>query len=261
MDCAATQLVVCCCSRLQACALRQAHTRQNTDGLISDQTATAGPGTQSGSQGNSAPSNSAVEASGASRLVRRQQQHTATGLQQLPPASASLSDVSEAFSVGTEAAAVLAALHPPPLVKQQRILHHPYSHFFSGLSLSSTPVNIATALCTDIEAFEYARGSCPIQVAFVSHPDDWDIKEYVLQHPLCSSSSSSRQAVQASGSEGSPTQAAGPYQATLNISGAGRLFLTGIPGKCIQQAMGCGATPPAVVLQERVRPCIRQRQL
>jgi hypothetical protein len=180
---AAQPLVVFCCSCLQACALRQAHTRQD-DSSTGGQTAT-GSDTQSSRQGDSAPSNSGSKASSGRGLVCRQRQHTGKGLQQLPPASGSVSGAAAAVAAGPETAAAPAAVNSPPEANQQPILYQPYSHFFSGSSVYKPRrrAYISRVLCTDTEEVQSVHGSCSIQVSFMSHPAGWDVNEYVKQHP------------------------------------------------------------------------------
>jgi hypothetical protein len=117
-------------------------------------------------------------------------------------------------------------------------------------------LNIARPLCTDIEAVQFADGSCSVQVSFVSHPADWDIQEYVRQHPVMQNWQQVQQwAAHASHSAaGNTTRALGPFEAVLSRREQGQLSLTGISGaQLIVQALGSKAVPHAVVLQERVR--------
>lgn len=172
MDCAATRLVMCCCPSLQACALRQAHTRQDAASSEDGQTATAGSDTRSSSQGDSAPSNSGPEASSGSRPVRRQQQRTGRGLQRLPQASGSVSGSAATVAAGPASAATPAAPHSSRLAKQQPVMRKPYSHFvctYSQLKPEHTAY-IAIPLCTEIEELQGLHGSCSVEVSFCETP-------------------------------------------------------------------------------------------
>lgn len=126
-------------------------------------------------------------------------------------------------------------------------------------------VSIVGALCTDIEAIQFARGSCSVNVSFMSHQADWDIKEYVKQHPVMQHWQQVQQgaAQAAEPAAGYSTQLLGPFEVVLVTYMNGSQYqLTGLPVQHIRQTLVCDAAPPAVALQERVRMCMRhQHQL
>jgi hypothetical protein len=152
-------------------------------------------------------------------------------------------------AAAAEGPATPAAL-PPSSAKQGPILHQPYSHilwcnirFLPGGSLY-----ISNALCTDIHKLQIGVCSCSVQVSFVKHPADWDVKGYILQHPVMQQQA----AIQAPA--GSNTQSLRPYKVTLKCTAKG-LWLHEVPVYSIFQSLDCGGAPHAVVLQERVRCC------
>jgi hypothetical protein len=232
---------------VQACVLRQARSRQA--GSAVRQTATAVAATQSRSQLCGINS----EASTASRQLLGQQQHTGGGLQPVTGASGTLS-VCQRTIVAAPAAgpagftAPPTALNPSTLADQGPILHQPYSHLVWGSYLLAKwhMLYIAKPLCTDIQAVQLADGSCSVQVYLVIHSADWDVKGYVLQHPVMQDQQQVQQwAAQASDSAAG--NILGPVEAVLSRRRQGQLQLTGVP------RLGSEADPHAYVLQERVR--------
>jgi hypothetical protein len=180
---------------LQTSVLRQAQARRAARSGGS-QTATTGSDTWSSSEAGSDSDDSDSEASSGgrgTRPVRRQQQRTGRG-QQVPTASGSSSEAATA-SAAVVAGSAMPAASPGNLPEQGPILHQPYSHLLRSrniLQVKST-VRIASPLCTDIEELQSVSGSCSVQVFFAKHSADWDVKGYILQHPvICSTTQQCR---------------------------------------------------------------------
>jgi hypothetical protein len=137
--------------------------------------------------------------------------------------------------------------------------HQPYSHFFWGHGQLKPPhrgpniIRVATALCTDIPEVQCAGRRCAVKVFFQTHPADWDVAEYILQHPIMQQEALLRQqqAVQAPGSAAGSTQLLGPFDANFLRRTTGHVDL--VEWQPSSPLQFVGDSPHAVVLNERVR--------
>jgi hypothetical protein len=239
---------------LQTSVLRHAQARSAAARSAGSQTSTTGSDTWSSSEGGSDSDDSDSEVSSGgrghgTRPVHRQQQRTGRG-QQVAPAI----ETSDAAAAAAGHAA-LAAL-PPSAAPERHILHPPYSHLVWCHSKiqSNWKLLVASGLCTDIDELQSANGSCSVQVSFVNHSADWDVKDYILQHPVMQQQAAVQPSASTAGSS-SGTQSTGLFHATLTHTTDGALRLTKLTIKSIMKSLKCEGSPHAVVLQERVRCC------
>jgi hypothetical protein len=251
----AVQLKACASLPLQTSVLRQAQARRAARSSGS-QTGTTDSDTWSSSEGEFDTDDSDSEASSGGRgreakMGRKQQPRTGRE-QQVPPASAS-----------SEAAAALAepagpAASPRSSADQGPILHQPYSHlsWCHGHFHLRCTVGIGAALCTDIE--ELHSNGCSAEVSFVKHPADWDVKGYILQHPVMQHQTAMQPSASAAGST-NPTQVLGPLEVTLMRRAARHTRLKDLPKQTILRSLQCVGAPHTVVRQERVRCCSSHR--
>jgi hypothetical protein len=237
---------------LQASVLGQAQARRSPAKPADSQTATSGSDTWSSSEGESDSDDIDSEVSSrvrgrGTRQVRRQQPRA--GLEHQQFARASESTAHAAVAAARPARLALPAQRGPTL-------HTPYSHLLwchMSLQVYST-VCIASALCTDIEDLHSANASCSVQVSFLKHPADWDIKGYILQHPVMQQQAAVQPSDSTVGSTNA-SQSLEPFEATLKRRTTGALWVKGLSAQSIMQSLEWDGAPHNVVLQERVRWC------
>lgn len=197
------------------------------------------------------------------RLLDRQQQRTARGLQQVAAASVSLASARATAATGPQGAATSATLQTPSCAAQKPYLRPPYSHLIRCDIQLRNFVAITSSLCTDIKELQSVGGSCPVQVAFVKHTADWDVRGYILQALVVQQQQQMTQQViqQQQQAAQTPILAAastgtfenlGPFDSALTHNGTGHLHLGGLPLADIKLLLGCAEAPRTLVLQERV---------
>ena len=207
---------------------------------------------------------------GKGALPVRRQQRSHRQQQQVPQASGPSSDATPAAAAAAAAGPATPAALAPSSAELGPILHQPYSHLvWCHINAQNTQTNIASALCTDITQLQSVNGSCSVTVSIVNHPAGWEVKDYILQHPVMQQQEqllqqhqqqqqqpAEQQAAQASGSavgSTSTTWSLGPCEATLTRTAAGTLLLKDLSMLSIHKSLRCDGSPHALVLQERVR--------
>jgi hypothetical protein len=94
----------------------------------------------------------------------------------------------------------------------------------------------ASGLWTNIEELQSVNGSCSVQVSFVKHPADWDVKGYILQHPVMQQQDAAQPSASAAGSP-SATQYTERYAATLTHTTHGGMMMKELPIYSILKAL------------------------